>query len=98
MFTSNTRIIDLTVGELESILQKYLPKDQPRADGEPPQVIRGLKAIAQTLGISEKTLTRWRQNKIIGYPTIMQVGNVITAERNQLLNFKAKTNKSLRLA
>ena len=96
MFTSNTRIIDLTVGELESILQKYLPKDQPRATGETSQVIRGLKGIAQTLGISEKTLTRWRQNKIIGYPTIMQVGNVITAERNQLLNFKAKANKSLR--
>lgn len=95
MFTSNTRIIDLTVGELESILQKYLPKDAPRATGETPQVIRGLKAIAKTLGISEKTLTRWRQNEIIGYPTIMQVGNVITAERNQLLNFKAKA-KNLR--
>ena len=95
MFTSNTRIIDLTVGELESILARYFPKDAPRADGETPQVIRGLKAIAQTLGISEKTLTRWRQNKIIGYPTIMQVGHVITAERNQLLNFKAK-EKNLR--
>lgn len=94
MFTSSTRIIDLTVGELESILQKYIPS-QPRATDETPQVIRGLKAIAQTLGISEKTLTRWRQNKIIGYPTIMQVGNVITAEKNQLLNFKAKT-KNLR--
>lgn len=34
MFTSNTRIIDLTVGELESILQKYLPKEPPRATGE----------------------------------------------------------------
>lgn len=94
MFTSNTRIIDLTVGELESILARYFPKDAPRADGETQQVIRGLKAIAQTLGISEKTLTRWRQNKIIGYPTIMQVGNVITAERNQLLNFKAKAKKN----
>ena len=93
MFTSNTRIIDLTVGELESILARYFPKDAPRADGEPPQVIRGLKAIANVLGISEKTLTRWRQNKIIGYPTIMQVGNVITAERTQLLNFKAKQKK-----
>ena len=95
MFTSNTRVIDLTVGELESILQKYLPKEPPRATGEASEVIRGLKGIAQTLGISEKTLTRWRQNKIIGYPTIMQVGNVITAERNQLLNFKAKA-KNLR--
>lgn len=63
MFTSNTRIIDLTVGELESILQKYLPKEPPRATGETPQVIRGLKAIAQTLGISEKTLTRWGKTK-----------------------------------
>lgn len=89
MFTSNTRIIDLTVGELESILQKYIPS-QPRVASEPPQVVRGLKAIAETLGISEKTLTRWRKAKVITHPTIMQVGNVITANTADLLNFKAK--------
>ena len=93
MFTSNTRIIDLTVGELESILQKYLPKDQPRATGEPPQVVRGLKAIAAVLGISEKTLTRWRRDKVITAPTIMQVGNVITANKQDLLNFKPRKTR-----
>lgn len=90
MFTSNTRIIDLTVGELESILQKYILKETPGTSGEPPQVVRGLKAIAAALGISEKTLTRWRREKIITHPTIMQVGNVITANLQDLASFKAK--------
>ena len=55
MFTSNTRIIDLTVGELESILQKYIPGSVATERGAEPQIVRGLKAIAETLGISEKT-------------------------------------------
>ena len=92
MFTSNTRIIDLTVGELESILQKYINQAShpPEASRESPQVVRGLKAIAAALGISEKTLTRWRREKIITHPTIMQVGNVITANLQDLASFKAK--------
>ena len=87
MFTNNTRIIDLTVAEFESILARHFPKDEPKA-AEPDKVIRGLKAIAEVLGISEKTLTRWRKEKVITAPTIKQVGGVITANRNELLNFK----------
>ena len=90
MFTSNTQIIDLTVAELESILEKYIPNlSQPRTTAEP-QIIRGLKALAEVLGISEKTLTRWRKDKVIGHPTIMQVGNIITANKADLIAFKAK--------
>lgn len=87
MYTSNTRVIDLTVGELESILQKYTPTVAQTQD-TPSEIVRGLKAIADVLGISEKTLSRWRHDKTITAPTIRQIGNVIIADKKDLLNFK----------
>lgn len=86
MYTSNTRIIDLTVGEFESILQKYTPT--AATTDTPSEIVRGLKAIADVLGISEKTLSRWRHDKTITAPTIRQIGNVIIADKKDLLNFK----------
>lgn len=87
MYTSNTRIIDLTVGELESILQKY--QQQPPRDTHT-EIIRGLRNIAKILGISQKTLQRWRSERIINEPTIQQIHGVIIADKNELLNFKIK--------
>ncbi len=87
MFTNSTRIIDLTVGELESILQKYTTTVAQIQD-TPSEIVRGLKAIASVLGISEKTLSRWRREKIITAPTIRQICGVIIADKKDLLNFK----------
>lgn len=80
MFTNNTRIIDLTVGELESILQKYIPSN-PQPATTNGEIVRGLKEIANVLKISEKTLQRWRHDKIITFPTIRQVRGVIIAKK-----------------
>lgn len=87
MYTSSTRIIDLTVGELESILQKY--QQQPPRDTQN-EIIRGLRNIAKILGISQKTLQRWRSERIINEPIIQQIHGVIIADKNELLNFKIK--------
>ena len=90
MYTSSTRIIDLTVGELESILQKY---QQPTKEEQPTEIIRGLRNIAKILGISQKTLQRWRAERIITAPIIQQIHGVIIADKYALLNFKI-TNKN----
>lgn len=87
MYTSSTRIIDLTVGEFEAILQKY---QQPAKNDTPTEIIRGLRNIAKILGISQKTLQRWRSERIINEPTIQQIHGVIIADKNELLNFKIK--------
>lgn len=87
MYTSSTRIIDLTVGEFEAILQKY---QQPAKNDTPTEIIRGLRNIAKILGISQKTLQRWRSERIINEPIIQQIHGVIIADKNELLNFKIK--------
>lgn len=90
MYTSSTRIIDLTVGEFEAILQKY---QQPAKNDTPTEIIRGLRNIAKILGISQKTLQRWRAERIITAPTIQQIHGVIIADKTALINFRV-TNKN----
>ena len=92
-FNRNTRVIDLTVADFETLLKEYIFKGKlltPEELSSVPsdETIRGLKNIAAVLGISEKTLHRWRKEKIIGSPVIRQIGGVITAKKSDLLNFK----------
>lgn len=92
-FNKNTPVIYLTVAEFEKILEQHIfhgkvltPEELSSVPSD--ETIRGLKNIAAVLGISEKTLHRWRKEKIIGSPVIRQIGGVITAKKSDLLNFK----------
>lgn len=84
----DTRIIDLTVGELEELLAAHESRlTETLANmiaGSSPSTVRGLDGIAGLLGCSRRTVARMKKSgKLDG--ALWQVGRTIVADRDNLL-------------
>lgn len=80
------RIIDATFEDLESFFDGYLEEHKDVLSPKAKQnfKIRGLKAIAGFLKISERTLSRLRKETHIFDDIINQKGRIITADSDKL--------------
>lgn len=93
MYTGSTRLIDLTVDDFRQLIKETTTTaENTKADSG--KVVRGLKAIAAVLGISESTLKEWRKDGTIKEPVISQKRRIITANESDLIAFKPKTKKT----
>ena len=78
-FTENTPLSALTVGDLYEILAAA-----PRVRTLQPDYARGLKGLADTLGVSVSTAKRIKASGLLA-PAISQVGGVILTDTRQAL-------------
>lgn len=91
MYTGSTRLCDMTVDDLREFLREEKSTAEREPDGiKADRVLKGLKAIAGFLGISERTLGEWKRHGIIGEPTINQTRRIVTANESDLLAFRPK--------
>lgn len=85
----NKRLIDATFEDMEMFLDSYI---EGKGIAEPKTAehvkLRGLKAIAEFLKMSEKTLSRLRKETHIFDEVIRQKGRIITADTAELTNVK----------
>lgn len=72
----NTKIADMTLGELIEVLGVMLKtaREQPS-----PETVAGLDGIAQIFGVSKSTAKRIKASGIIG-PAVSQSGRVIVTD------------------
>lgn len=84
----NTRIIDLTVSELENLLaaheSRLIETFANMIAGTSPATVKGIDGIAGLLGCSRRTVARMKKSgKLDG--ALWQVGRTIVADRDNLL-------------
>lgn len=83
------RLIDATFEDLEIFLECFFSSHEIRGnEKKDPQKVRGLKAIADVLQISTRTLSTLRKETKIFDDAIRQKGRIITADVETLLNIK----------
>lgn len=80
------RIVDATFGDLENFMDSYFEEHKESISPEIKQSfkVKGLKAIAGILNISEKTLSKLRRETHIFDNVIDQKGRIITADSEKL--------------
>jgi uncharacterized protein (DUF885 family) len=89
----NTRIIDLTLGELlDEIDKRHSSSQECQVKADADSYIRGLNGIADVLGVSIATVCKYRKEGWIE-PAIHQNGRTIIANKERLIQlFKEHSN------
>lgn len=80
---ANTKISDLTVGELQALIREAM---------NAPRTVRGIEGIAQIFGVSYSTAKRIKASGIIG-KAITQSGNVIVTDVDRARELFAKATR-----
>lgn len=91
----NTRLIDLTLGELLDEVERRVRKvmaSQPQADGETPRYVYGLKGLARLFGCSKTSASRLKASGDID-KAITQIGQLLIVDAKVAIEEAAKAKQ-----
>lgn len=97
----NTRIIDLTVGELLEVIERKLQafplqgKEAEQREEKPRKYVHGRAGIAKLFQCSKTTASRIKQSGLID-GAYWQVGKTIVVDAEKALELASKRDKNLR--
>ncbi|MCQ2348927.1 MAG: DUF3853 family protein [Paludibacteraceae bacterium] len=82
-YNDDTPVWQLSVGELREIIKSLIISNLPSTTNDEQEVYYGIKGIAKSLGVSERTAQRYKSNgELEG--TITQVGRTIVFDKSRL--------------
>ena len=87
----NTRIIDLTLGELLEAIESKLQANQPQPESQDKNYVYGLKGMAKLLGCSKTTASRLKATGLYG-EAITQIGALLIIDGDRLLEIAKRLN------
>ncbi|HNS11705.1 MAG TPA: helix-turn-helix domain-containing protein [Bacteroidia bacterium] len=98
MITNDTRIIDLTVGELRRLLKEITERQDPSTPKDKITTRKiGLGELCQTYGFSKSTVYNWTSDRFIPHSKVGKRLIFDVIEINQwILSLKIKTKKELK--
>lgn len=85
----NTRVIDLTIGELLDIIKRMQSDENAPKEQAAPTVVYGISGIAQLFGCSRSWACKLKASGIID-DAISQTGRVIITDAQKALELWAK--------
>lgn len=87
----NTRIIDLTLGELLEAIESKLQANQPQPESQDKNFVYGLKGMAKLLGCSKTTAARLKATGRYD-EAITQIGALLIIDGDRLLEIAKRLN------
>lgn len=80
-YNENTRLIDLTVGELRDLFSQLIPTPVKK---EPVEIVYGHKGLCELLGVSPSTAQRWVSSGKLKKATY-KIGRKVCFDKAQVL-------------